>query len=69
VAVFLLWHVAHQNNRDDAKLLGVYSSRAKAEARITSARLLPGFADEPECFTIDEYTIDQDEWVEGFGRV
>ena len=61
-------HVDEQDG-DDVKLLGVYSSRAKAEARIASARRLPGFADEPECFVIDEYAVDQDEWTEGFKRV
>lgn len=58
-------HVAEQDG-DEVKLLGVYSSREKAEGRMISARLLPGFADEPECFIVDEYTVDTDKWVEGF---
>ncbi|MEU0273138.1 hypothetical protein [Streptomyces sp. NPDC006307] len=55
-----------EQDGDDAKLLGVYSSRAKAEERIHQARLLPGFADEPECFVIDDYMLDDDEWPDGF---
>ena len=51
---------------DDAKLLGVYSSDAAAQARIESARTLPGFSDEPDCFQITLYTLDKDEWTEGF---
>ena len=51
---------------DDAKLLGVYSSDAAAQARIESARTLPGFSDEPDCFQITLYTLDKDEWAEGF---
>ncbi len=51
---------------DDAKLLGVYSSDAAAQARIESARTLPGFSDEPDCFQITLYTFDKDEWTEGF---
>ncbi|MFI1658264.1 hypothetical protein ACH4ZU_25635 [Streptomyces sp. NPDC020472] len=55
-----------EQDGDDVKLLGVYSSRAKAEERIRRARLLPGFADEPECFVVDDYTLDEDEWPDGF---
>jgi hypothetical protein len=51
---------------DDAKLLGVYSSDAAAQARIESARTLPGFSDEPDRFHITPSTLDKDEWAEGF---
>lgn len=57
-----------ERDGDDAKLLGVYSSPAKAEERMRRARLLPGFADEPECFVIDDYMLDEDEWTDGFER-
>ncbi|MEU3556705.1 DUF7336 domain-containing protein [Streptomyces fragilis] len=55
-----------ERDGDDAKLLGVYSSHAKAEERMREASLLPGFADEPECFVIDDYVLDEDEWTDGF---
>lgn len=58
-----------EQDGDDAKLLGVYSSQARAEARMRQARLLPGFADEPECFSVDEHVVDADGWTEGFVRV
>lgn len=61
-------HIDEQDG-DDVKLLGVYSSRAKAEDRMASARLLPGFGGEPECFIIDEHMLDHDAWAEGFKRV
>jgi hypothetical protein len=51
---------------DDVKLLGAYSSDAAAGARIESARTLPGFSDEPGCFQVVSYTLDKDEWTEGF---
>ncbi len=51
---------------DDAKLLGVYSSDAAAQARIESARTLPGFSDEPDRYQITLYTLGKDEWTEGF---
>jgi len=51
---------------DDVKLLGCYSTEARAHERIGRARLSPGFAEEPDCFTISRYTVDQDEWAEGY---
>lgn len=58
-----------EQDGDDVKLLGVYSSRQRAERRIAEARLLPGFADEPECFMLAESTVDEDRWTEGFKTV
>ena len=51
----------------DVKLLGVYSSRAAAEARIERACQTPGFREHPNTFHIDAYVIDRDEWSSGFG--
>jgi hypothetical protein len=51
---------------DDVKLLGVYSIEIEAQARIASARMLPGFSDEPDCFQVTPYTLDKDQWTEGF---
>jgi hypothetical protein len=57
-----------EQDGDDVKLLGIYSSGAAAEERMRRARLLPGFADEPDCFQIGEYDLDEDHWTEGFVR-
>ena len=54
---------------DDVKILGVYSSGAVAQARIEAARTLPGFKEEPQCFQVVRYTLDKDEWTEGFVMV
>ena len=51
------------------KLIGIYSSKVLAEAAETRARLLPGFADEPDGFTIEPYEIDKDHWPRGFVRL
>ncbi|MFI9152366.1 hypothetical protein [Streptomyces sp. NPDC053367] len=61
--------VIDEPDGDDVKLLGIYSSEAVAEERARRARLLPGFADEPDCFQIEEYDLDEDHWTEGFVRV
>ncbi|MGL5928752.1 MAG: hypothetical protein ACRCY8_07445 [Dermatophilaceae bacterium] len=51
---------------DDVKLLGVYSSSDAVAAAVFRARDRPGFSDEPDCFTTDVYTVDEDNWVDGF---
>jgi hypothetical protein len=51
---------------DDVKLLGCYSSAQPANFRIERARLLPGFAEEPDCFIVARYEVDRYEWAEGY---
>lgn len=76
--VFVLQHLHVINDdEEDVKLLGIYSSRALAVAAVERFRNLPGFRDTPhmanpaqpgpaEGFSIDEYELDQDGWGEGF---
>jgi hypothetical protein len=59
----LIWD---EEDGDDLKMLGVYSSEQKAQDRIVRARKLPGFRNEPDCFIVDAYTLDKDHWTEGF---
>jgi hypothetical protein len=68
-SVYLVWHVRpaeHEDDEDNAKLLGVFSTRALAGARIERARDKPGFRDHPRGFEVSEYVLDRDEWIEGF---
>jgi hypothetical protein len=44
----------------------VYSTEARAEDRIERARELPGFQDEPECFFVSCYVVDEDHWRDGY---
>jgi hypothetical protein len=68
--VYILQHVHMRDDGDeDVKLIGVYSSMAKAEAAAERLRTHPGFADSPDGFTTDAYGIDQDQWTEGFVEV
>jgi hypothetical protein len=68
ISVFLLFHTHDlPDGEQDDKLLGVYSSRERAEKKITEKyRLLPGFCERNGEFIINEYFIDQDYWEEGF---
>ncbi|HRQ88182.1 MAG TPA: hypothetical protein PLA50_05255 [Bacteroidia bacterium] len=65
--VFLLWHV-HEilGGEEDAKLVGVYSSRDLADGAQKRVIELPGFRDAPDGFTIDSHEVDQDGWQEGY---
>ena len=65
-SVFLLWHTHRVDGNDDDKLLGIYSSKANAEAAQARAQLRPGFREAPGGFCIAEYEVDRDEWTEGF---
>jgi hypothetical protein len=66
-SVFVLQHVHEgENGVEDVKFIGVYSSRDKAQEAVARLVRLPGFADAPDGFHIDEYRVDQDHWVEGY---
>lgn len=66
--VHVLQHVRPDDEHgDDAKMIGVYRSRALAEAAVASLAGQPGFRDYPEGFSIDVYPLDRDHWREGFG--
>ncbi len=66
-SVFVLQHVhSMRDDVEDVKFIGVYSSREKARAAIARLGLAPGFSDAPDGFHIDEYHVDQDQWIEGY---
>ena len=65
--LFVLFHSLPETDR--VKVIGIYTSRQLAEAALERARVLPGFRDEPEGFTIEQYDIDQDHWPRGFVRL
>ena len=53
----------------NAKLIGVYRSRERAEAAIARLRGQSGFRDNPTGFVIDEYPFAKDHWTEGVVNV
>ena len=62
----LMWD---EEDGDDLKTLGVYSSEQAGQARIEQAKSLPGFDTEPDCFLVTRYILDEDHWTEGFVTV
>jgi hypothetical protein len=65
--LFVLLHSLPETGR--VKVVGLYSSRVLAEEAMDRARGLPGFAQEPEGFTIEQYELDRDHWPRGFVRL
>ncbi len=68
--VYVLQHVhLLAGGEEDIKLIGVYSSRENAQSAIARLRQLPGFLETPDGFSIDEYQVDKDQWVEGYSTL
>ena len=65
--LFVLLHNPPETGR--VKVIGIYSSQALAEEAIERTRILPGFVDDPDSFTIDQYEVDKDHWLRGFVRL
>jgi hypothetical protein len=67
--VFVLQHEHDICGREDAKLIGVYATNDDAENAIERLRTQPGFRNWPDGFSIGEYELGVDHWVEGFVTV
>lgn len=58
--------IVEEDEGDDLKILGVFASREAADQRIELARTESGFRDEPECFYVATYQLDEPLWLDGF---
>jgi hypothetical protein len=69
IDVYMLQHV-HEwgDGHEDVKLIGIYSTPAKAAAALNRVRDQPGFRERPEGFHISQHTIDPqlDGWPQGY---
>ena len=65
--LYVLLHSLPETGK--VKVVGIYSSKALAEEAADRAKALPGFLEEPDGFTIDEYEVDIDHWPRGFVRL
>ncbi|GLJ00315.1 hypothetical protein [Sphingobium sp. BS19] len=50
----------------ESKIIGIFSSKLKAEEAVKILKNKPGFVDYPDDFIIDDYEIDVIEWDQGF---
>ncbi len=68
--VYVLQHVhSLEDGAEDVKFIGIYSSRENAQATIARLGQAPGFSDAQDGFHIDEYQIDQDQWIDGYATL
>ena len=65
--LFVLLHSLPETGK--VKVIGIYSSWELAEEAEERTRQLPGFADEPDGFSIEQYEVDKDHWPRGFVRL
>jgi hypothetical protein len=65
--VYLLHHTNYiEEDEEDVKLIGAYSSFEKAQKAQSVVEKSPGFRDAKDGFSIDPYEIDATHWLEGF---
>jgi hypothetical protein len=65
--VFCLWHIIeYDDDSEDIKEIGLFSTHKKAQAFTEKIKTQPGFRDFPEGFEIAESLVDRGGWFEGF---
>ena len=75
MAIYLLWHTYEPTNdsgtHDEDKLIGVFSSKQKANEAISVLKDKDGFRDHPiSCFMTVKYEVDKiSNWSEGVDTV
>jgi hypothetical protein len=68
--VYLLWHThTFEDECECEKLIGVYSSKHRAEEALQRAAVLPGFCDAKDGFEICPYELNEDQWTSGYVTV
>jgi len=68
--LFVVEHLHVLKDGDESiKLIGVYSSQEAAQKAADRLRLRPGFCDTPDGFSIDRYSLDEDNWTDGYVTV
>lgn len=68
--VFLVHHTyTRKGGSEEVKFIGAYSSHERAQAAVERLVVMPGFAETPNGFHVDEYRLDQDHWTEGYVTV
>ena len=80
-SVFVLEHLhILEDGEESWKRIGIYKTREGALDAIDRSNKLPGFSDHPKLinfhdpepgsgFNIDEYTLDVDDWTDGYVTV
>ena len=65
-SVFFLSHTYEEGEYDFDSYLGVFSSLEKVQKELSYLKNLPEYKEHQNDFHIDEYKLDEDNWVSGF---
>ena len=60
------WYIDEESGNSDEEVIAVYTSKELALRAIEKFKKQPRFAGHENDFYIDEYTINKNEWAEGF---
>ncbi|MNR53554.1 hypothetical protein D3C85_1735860 [compost metagenome] len=64
--VYCLTHFYDVEDDEEIRYIGIYTTNERAEEVLSELKLKPGFAEHPEDFNIDRFTLNEREWKEGF---
>ncbi|WP_143494634.1 MULTISPECIES: hypothetical protein [unclassified Pseudomonas] len=64
--VYILQHISEYGDREDVKIIGIYSTAELANEAALDISLAPGFKEFPQGFSVDPYELDRTFWKEGF---
>lgn len=64
--VYLVQHTIEDRD-ETSKIIGIYRTSDEAKFAIRRAITKPGFSDHPSGFCVDEYEVNKDHWIDGFG--
>ena len=65
--VYIVHHVRKlSEEREDVKLIGVYSTELQAQRALSRLKSAAGFRDYPDGFTVSRYELNVDHWTDGF---
>ncbi|UMZ10633.1 hypothetical protein I9018_24560 [Pseudomonas sp. MPFS] len=64
--VYILQHVSECEDREDVKIVGIYSAAELANEAALNFSMVPGFKDFPQGFSVDPYELDRTFWKDGF---
>ncbi|ENT5109973.1 hypothetical protein [Pseudomonas aeruginosa] len=65
-SVFILHHTYGNSESESYKILGVFSTKTKANSEISKYLELPEFKEFPNGFTVTDYALDESHWLSGF---
>lgn len=68
--VYVVQHVNLPNeDEEDVKMIGVYSTEQLGQEAVARLRLQPGFCNVSDGFDVSRYELNKDHWTEGFVTV